>query len=250
MSGRDATSDAPLLVPLPPPAKGTREHRGLVIGCVVVVAFWLGFAAWKLSRPDHPLPPSIAGLFVRKLVEAGAIAVVTGLLLRLGGERLSDLGLVARGLGRSILVGLGFAAVLFLVVNVGINSVVRSVMGGAVDGSVRALFQDPADAPWWVLTAIVGGGFAEELTRAFTITRFERLLGRAGLAVALVVDSTVFGLGHLYQGPAGAVSAAITGLLMAFVFLRRRRVTDAMAAHAWFDLLGIAAAYALYGPRG
>ncbi len=34
---------------------------------------------------------------------------------------------------------------------------------------------------------------------------------------------------------------------MAFIYLRRRRVMDAMLVHAAFDLLGIAAAYALYG---
>ena len=111
------------------------------------------------------------------------------------------------------------------------------------------MFQDYGEAPWWILTAIVGGGFAEGLLRAFVLTRFDRLLGRAGLVAAVVVDSAVFGLGHLYQGPGGAVSAGITGLLFALIFLRRRRATDSMAAHALFDLLGIAVAYALYGPK-
>ena len=175
---------------------------------------------------------------------------MTFLLLKASGETFADLGLSRRGLGRSILVGLGFALVFFVVINVGINPLVGGLLGGSADARVRELFRDYGDAPWWVGTAIVGGGFAEELTRVFVLTRFERLLGRAGLVLALVVDSAVFGLGHLYQGTSGAVSAALTGLLFAFVFLRRRRATDAMAAHAWFDLLGIAAAYALFGPKG
>lgn len=67
--------------------------------------------------------------------------------------------------------------------------------------------------------------------------------------VALVIDSVVFGLRHSYQGVNGATQAGLTGLAFALIFLRRRRVVDAMVAHASFDLMGIAAAYALYGPK-
>jgi membrane protease YdiL (CAAX protease family) len=93
---------------------------------------------------------------------------------------------------------------------------------------------------------VVGGGFTEELQRAFVLTRFERAFGKAGLVVALLIDSDCFGVGHLYQGYSGAVSAGITGLLLGLVFLHRRRVADAMVAHAGYDLIGVAAAYALY----
>ena len=232
-------------------AVGTGGARtGLLLSCGLVVLWWIGFAAWKLTRAEHPLPSSIEALFLRKVLEAAGIALATWLLLRWSGETFRDLGISGKGLGRSILVGLGSALALFVVVNVGVNTLVRNVLGGSVDATVRTLFQDRSDAPWWIGTAIIGGGFAEELVRAFVLTRFERLLGRTGLVLALVVDSAVFGLGHLYQGTSGAVSSAVTGLLFAFVFLRRRRATDSMAAHAWFDLFGIAAAYALYGPRG
>jgi membrane protease YdiL (CAAX protease family) len=42
------------------------------------------------------------------------------------------------------------------------------------------------------------------------------------------------------------VTSGFTGLLLGLIFLQRRRVIDAMAVHALFDLMGIAAAYALY----
>jgi membrane protease YdiL (CAAX protease family) len=192
----------------------------------------------------------VPGLFTRKLLEAALLALGTGLLLRWSGERFAGLGLDLRSLARSILPGLAVALVLFVVVNAGINVALGPVFDEPTDRRIRTLFRDPREAPWWIGTAIVGGGFAEELGRAFALTRFERLLGRAGLVAALLVDAAVFGLGHLYQGRAAAISSALTGLALAGVFLWRRRVTDAMAAHAWFDLLGIAAAYALYGRRG
>jgi membrane protease YdiL (CAAX protease family) len=246
-AGRDATSDAPRFAG-PPPAG--RERTGLLVSCAVIVLWWIGFAAWKLSRPDHPLPDSISGLFLRKLIEAVVITAVTGLLLKASGETFADLGLRFRNVGRSILLGLGFALVLFVVINVGLNPVLGGLLGGQADSAVRTLFRDPSQAGWWVATAIVGGGYAEELVRVFVLTRFARLWGTPGLVIALVVDCVVFGLGHLYQGTTGAVSAGLTGFLLALVFLRRRRATDAMATHAWFDLLGIAAAYMLYARRG
>jgi membrane protease YdiL (CAAX protease family) len=231
----------------PPPPRRT----ALVLSCLLVAAWWIGIAAWKLTRGgDHPVPDDIFLLFVRKAVEAAVLAVVTGLLLRAAGERFADLGLGARHLGRSVLEGLGWAALLFVAINVLLNPLVGGLLGRAVDARTRLMFQDYGEAPWWALTAVVGGGFAEELLRAFVLTRFARLLGRPGLVAAVVVDSAVFGLGHLYQGTSGAVSAAISGVIFALIFLRRRRATDSMAAHALFDLLGIAAAYALYGPRG
>ncbi len=92
----------------------------------------------------------------------------------------------------------------------------------------------------------MGGGFTEELIRAFVLTRFDKAFGTPGLVFAVVADSIVFGIGHSYQGSNGMVRSGIAGLLFALIFLQRRRVSDAMVAHAGFDLLGIATAYALY----
>src|SRR5262245_30945403 len=66
---------------------------------------------------------------------------------------------------------------------------------------------------------VVGGGFNEELVRAFILTRFEQAFGQWGLALAIVVDSIEFGIGHLYQGIAGAAVTGLTGLLYALIFL-------------------------------
>lgn len=182
-------------------------HRALLASCAILVAYWVGFAAVRLSASGPPiLPDHIVDLFVRKLVEAIVLAVVTVLLLRTTRERPADLGLAARDLPRSILLGLGWAAARFVVINVGLNSVLASLLGGSVDSVTRTHFRDRSEAPWWIGTALVGGGFAEEWFRVFALTRFEKLLGRGGLVAALVVDSLVFGIGHLYQGRPGATS--------------------------------------------
>jgi membrane protease YdiL (CAAX protease family) len=119
--------------------------------------------------------------------------------------------------------------------------------GSGTSATVVALFRDPREAPLWVFCALIGGGFNEELVRTFILTRFEQAFGTWGIALALVIDSVVFGMGHLYQGVSGAVTSGVAGLLFALFFLRRRLVADAMVAHGGYDLIGVAAAYALYG---
>lgn len=177
-----------------------------------------------------------------------AVAVVWA-LLRANEERFLDLGFSGPFLKAALVWGPLVAAVVFLFVNVVLGSVLKALGTPARPEALPALFRDPREAPLWVFLAVVGGGFTEELIRAFILTRFERALGRIGLAVAVVVDSAVFGLGHLYQGVTAALQSGVTGLLFALIFLKRRRVADSMVAHAIFDLFGIALAYLLYAAR-
>jgi membrane protease YdiL (CAAX protease family) len=221
------------------------SRRALALSVGVIVLYWVGFAASRLLRP-HPAPHDVTSIALNVCVRAAVVSVLVWLLLRANGESIRDLGIARDGTGRFLLRSLGLAVALFVVANVVLNSVFSAVLGHGAAPPIAELFRDPREAPYWVFSAIVGGGFAEELTRAFVLTRFEKLLGRWGLAAAFVIDSLVFGLGHLYQGNASAATSAVTGAVLALIFLQRRRVIDAMAVHALFDLMGIAAAYALY----
>jgi hypothetical protein len=228
--------------------RAARERRGLSLSLAVIVLFWLGSTARQIWWAPHP--STVQDLAFWVCVRAAVTFALIWALLGAGGETLGALGLRRDGFGRTLAWGSLAALAMFVVVNVGLNNLLAAIMGRGTGAGLPALFRDPREAPYWVAAAIVGGGFAEELTRAFILTRFERALGRAGLVLALLVGSVVFGIGHLYQGPTSAVSAGFSGLLCAGIFLRRRRVVDAMVVHAVFDLLGIAAAYALYGHRG
>jgi len=177
-----------------------------------------------------------------------AVAVIWT-LLQANEERFLGLGLSGPSLEAAGVWGPLVAAGVFVLDNVVLGSVLHAMGAPAKPQALQALFRDPREAPLWVFLAVVGGGFTEELIRAFVLTRFERALGRIGLAVALIVDSAVFGLGHLYQGVSGAIQSGITGLLFALIFLRRRRVADSMVAHALFDLYGVALAYFLYAGK-
>lgn len=242
------TTSAVASPPEPPPGEARRNRTWLRVSVAVIVAWWIVMTVRQLTHPA--IPHSVSGIAVSVTLRAIEALVVAWLLLRLSGESLADLGLTRRGFGRSLAWGALVAVGAWVVINVGVNSLLANLFRtGGTPPILRELFRNPADLPAWIVAAVVGGGFHEELKRAFALSRFERLLGRPGLVVALVIDSIVFGLGHLYQGWSGAASAGVTGLICAFVYLRRRRVVDAMIVHALFDLLGIAVAYLLYAQR-
>lgn len=72
------------------------------------------------------------------------------------------------------------------------------------------------------------------------------LLGYLTRAFAALGASFALGLGvlvrllyHLYQGPAGAVSVVVFGLVLGAVYWRTRRLWPAVVAHALADLLAL-----------
>jgi membrane protease YdiL (CAAX protease family) len=229
-----------------------RARLFLYLSVLLIVAYWVVSSARLLSAAAQPdFPDSVRVLALYAGVRAVVVLALVWALLHASGERLADLGLGRRDVRRALLRGLLLAVGIFLLMNVVLGAL-RSAFGGGggTAPAVIALFRDPREAPYWVFAAVVGGGFTEELQRAFVLTRFERAFGKAGLVVALLIDSACFGVGHLYQGHSGAVDTGVTGLLFGLVFLHRRRVADAMVAHAGYDLIGVAAAYALYARGG
>jgi membrane protease YdiL (CAAX protease family) len=226
------------------------KRIALLLSIGIILTYWLysiGIVFLRSSEAGQPHSVSQLALFVclKTLVVVGVVWP----LLRASGERFADLGFGLCLVGRSLLRGTLLAIALFVLGNL-VVGVLLSAVGlgdGGTSPTVIALFRDPREAPLWVFCAVVGGGFNEELVRAFILTRFEYAFGRWGLVLAIVVDSITFGMGHLYQGVSSTVLTGITGVLYALIFLQRRRVADAMVAHAGYDLLGVAGAYALYG---
>jgi len=228
-----------------PESDGRNPKHALGISIALIVVYWCLFAARQWFR-DPGVARTTEGIFAGACIRAAITAFAVWALMGLTREGWRSLGFKVERPVVFAFWTLAWSAGLFITINVVLGSLMATLFGAHGTPAIAELFRDPASAPLWIASAIIGGGFAEELLRAFVLTRFERAFGRIGLVVALVVDTVVFGLGHLYQGPVGAFSAGVSGLFLAFVFLRRRRVIDAMAVHAVFDLMGIAAAYALY----
>lgn len=87
----------------------------------------------------------------------------------------------------------------------------------------------------------VTAGICEEfLFRGFAIGYLRWLWPTAPWPWLILATSVPFGLGHLYQGAAGAVSTAILGALFCWITLASGTLLPAMIIHASFDLRNLA----------
>lgn len=98
--------------------------------------------------------------------------------------------------------------------------------------------------------AIIYGGVIEEIIfRGFFIGWGSKLLGERWAVPLVIVSTAVFGSAHRYQGPAGAVSAGLSGLVFAILYVASgRRLLIPMLAHAVADIIGVLEIY--YGFNG
>lgn len=223
------------------------SYRRLSISLIVV--WWARKAVIAAQQLAHGFEvTSVAQIATMVAIRFVVLVPLLTFLLRGSEERWVDLGLAPRPFFRPLLRGLGFGVAIFLIANLLVGGVVKAVLHTPeTPETLVRLLRDPHDLPLWLFCTIIGGGFSEELLRIFILTRFERTLGRTGLVIAVVLETISFGLGHAYQGIGGMVGTAVTGLLFALIYLRRRCALDAMFAHAIFDLIGLAIGYAIYG---
>ncbi len=90
----------------------------------------------------------------------------------------------------------------------------HSVLDG-LRGDWRALLQ------WLVLVWLVVAFVEEGIYRGFLMTEIVRLVGEStwGVIFNITFTAVVFGLSHWYQGPSGALSTGIVGLILGGLFV-------------------------------
>jgi len=133
---------------------------------------------------------------------------------------------------------------MFVALNVVLSSALSALLPGPAAGgpSILSFFREPRNLLIWLPIGVIGGGIVEEIQRIFVLTRFEMALGRAGLALGVALSSAMFGFAHLYQGPGAAISNAVSGAVLALLYLRRRSALEPVVAHAFTDVLAMLAA--------
>lgn len=215
----------------------------LYVSIAGIAAYWtfLGIVG-ALTAPVDSVASGVRDIALNTCAFAAVMTLVLDALMRGSGERLGDLGF-GRRLGppeSSLTVPMRIFLALILGM---LASVVAGAAGPAESESsvFDQLAREPFGPFWLLVLSVVGGGYLEELIRAFCLTRFERVFGSVGLLAAVLIDSAVFGLGHRYQGNAAVVVTGMLGLFFAGIFLWRRRVVDAMIMHALWDVVGVLA---------
>ena len=215
------------------------KRAALYVSLTVIVALWI----WQIATRDSAsvVPEHFSELVLRIVRNKVIVFAALFLLLRLEGEGLKDLGLHGERWPRQVLIGLGLGVLMFIALNVALTALLQSLIPPAVPAgqSVMRFFREPANLLAWLPIGIFGGGVVEELQRIFVITRFEKWLGRPGLVLGVIASSVMFGVGHLYQGLGAAISTAISGLIFALVYLRRRSALEPIVAHASSDVFAM-----------
>lgn len=87
-----------------------------------------------------------------------------------------------------------------------------------------------------LVISLVNGLYEETFLLGYLVRAFDG----AGASFAIGLSVLVRLLYHLYQGPDGAVSVVVFGLVLGGVYWRTRRLWPAVVAHALADLLALA----------
>jgi len=140
------------------------------------------------------------------------------------------------------------AALICVVVNLLFGPIIERLAGNSPSNTrfenVRGNF--PVLMGWlsvaWTLAA-----FGEEMAfRGYFMNRIFDLIGngRVGWISALLLSSLLFGVGHGYQGFAGAIGTTEIGLLLGVMYLvNRRNLWMNIVCHGFIDSISLIALY-------
>jgi len=101
-----------------------------------------------------------------------------------------------------------------------------------------SLFLPPEDPVSWCVLVVscTSSAYLEE-----SFFRFYLLSKRAELGLgpyrAVLISTLLFSVCHIYEGPWGFLNAALSGILLAFIFLRSRSLHGIAFAHALYNVL-------------
>lgn len=204
---------------------------------LVVVAIAFGFPIWSSTSAvvSGDLAASFSGpsLWAMVFYELLVLALLVPLLW-FRGWRPQALGL--RWQGREILAGFGL--LLACIVACYPLQWLGAFMAEDLNPPMDALVAGRLPLAAVVAISLVNPIFEELLVCAYVIRAVPR---RYGPAVAVNVSVAIRASYHLYQGPVGALSLVVVGLILGWWFARTGRLWPAIIAHGLMDLVALLA---------
>jgi membrane protease YdiL (CAAX protease family) len=179
-------------------------------------------------------------LSVYLLIESAISLLLLIGLLKLHRESMTSIGLQWKHWKRNLLLGLALVPCLFMIN--GFVAVFFKLYLPKYFMDENPLIQGvhtPLQLILFAFSALIAGGFKEEIQRAFILNRFKSYLGGAG--VGLILWSLAFGAGHYVQGVQGVVIASLYGFVFGVIYLLSGSLVAPIAAHGAYDVLAILA---------
>lgn len=223
---------------LPPdtddPRLRVRRYQFLETGVFLLVLLtWMGFAAVGARPEDLRFSVVAVAIVFRNL----ALTVLALYLVWRSGEGVGAVGWIRRSAGREALIGL----VLYVPMTIGVAliTVLLHAWGFAEPVAPPSyLFpRSGADHALALVLLVVVAISEETVFRGYLLRRFAQVTGRRSLAV--VLTSTLFALGHGYEGTLGAIATGLIGVVLALVYLRRGSLVAPMTMHFVQDFIGL-----------
>ncbi len=196
----------------------------------------LPFVAGKHSR--EALLTSVRYVTGFVMLEAAITLMLLALLMKVHGEKLSDLGLRWDRWRTQLAVGIFVVPLLFFL-NGAVGALFRFCLPRffTEHNPLLEIIHTPSDLALFILAVLAAGGVKEELQRAFIIIRFRDHLGGAWLGLALW--SIVFGAGHYVQGVQGVAVAALFGFVFGSIYILGGRLIAPMVSHGVYDTVAL-----------
>jgi hypothetical protein len=244
---------SPARTSLPPGARSWQLRPGTqLLAAAGVVLPMAAITWWVFSTGDQV---TLRTMFLGPLAIGGVLILWIVFLQRFFcGDSMASLGFFVERPLVDVVLGIGLAPTLLL-----LQSVFRATVGRLLPPrppvpQILGLLDGVARDPWLLLLWLgpvvwIGVALLEELARCFVLRRLWLVgRGQAWNWTAVILVSSLTGLGHAYQGSAAMVSIALNSVVMGAVYLYTGRIRGLIVAHALFDSIQIG--FAVVAIRG
>jgi len=232
MATNTIVPSSPRVRPLIAPPWHTVGFIAIFVGLAVLGGFF------QHAARQHPETVGQSTSAVPRYISVIVIEWLLVLYVRMGvrkrGVRLRELIGGRWSTGGEVLRDIVLAAVLWGLW-MGIQSL--NLFGSEANTAQGLLPKGIIESLVWLPVAL-SAGFCEELAfRGYLQRQFSAMAGSVILAVLL--QAVVFGVGHLYEGPAAVARITLFGVLYGLLAAWRRNLRPGMLAHAWSDICGV-----------
>ncbi len=215
----------------------------LVIFLAVGIPLWDWYEVPRLKASTAPRKKikyywRIVGLlWICALIAVATIGLVPAFYVH---PALGEIPWLEHG-SRGAMIALGmatgsFIAIFLTAIFALVSPKLREKSGKAAKKMAFILPSSGEERRWWWLLCITAGVCEELVYRGFLLQYFHWSQFHLNLTQALIAASLIFGIGHLYQGVAGALSTVIIGFILGCLFLITGNLLLPMVLHALMDL--------------
>ena len=169
--------------------------------------------------------------------DLGLVSLILFFLWR-NGENVERIGWNLRRAGREVALGVA----LFIPFVFGAALLERGLLRAGLSQPATPFpsFLEARDGTEFLLAAVLVAVVAmaeETIFRGYLMLRFQALM--RGPALAVLLSSVIFSLGHGYEGSAGLVTVGVMGAVFAVIYLWRRSLVAPVVMHFLQDFLSI-----------